>query len=144
MQRRSIQRAFVLFAATALCACGSGTESEGGASDTGGDGAAETTERPFSDAVALYNGGTQPTCQTCHGANGQGAMMGPSIDALGEMWEVESLTAFLVDPPAAMAESERLTELAGRYPMPMPKPSGFTDSDARVLARWLLEGMPKE
>lgn len=140
MQRRLLTgAASALLFVTAITAAACGGGGDEGATDAG----SEPSERPLSDAVALYSGGTQPTCQTCHGTNGAGAMMGPSIDALADHWDTDTLTAFLLDPPAHMAESQRLNELASRYPMPMPKPSGFTESDARVLARWLLAGMPR-
>lgn len=137
--------ALVLLAAAAIASCGGGDEPTSNGAEGGGaaDGATTEDERPLSDAVDLYVGGTSPTCQVCHGEKGEGAMMGPALDGLAEDWDVDALAAFLLDPPAALAESERLTELAGRYSMPMPEPSGFTESDARVMARWLLEGLPR-
>jgi|GEM_PF-1868509 len=137
MRRRPLQL-LALFTAAAIASCGGGEEPT-----TDGGGPDAPAERPLSDAVDLYVGGTAPTCQFCHGEQGAGGMMGPSIDALDEHWDVDTLAAFLLDPPSGLAESERLTELAGRYSMPMPKPSGFDESDARVMARWLLEGMPR-
>lgn len=117
---------------------------DGGPTDGGGaPEAALAAERPLADAVGLYSGGTAPTCAFCHGVAGEGAMLGPALDGLTADWDIEELTAFISDPPAYMASHARLTELAARYQMPMPKPGDFDESDSRVLARWLLEGMPR-
>ena len=126
-----------LAAAAALASCGGGDEP----TTDGGESAAD--ERPLSDAIDLYSGGTAPTCLFCHGENGEGGMMGPALDGLGADWDVDGLTQFVLEPEQGVAASERLTDVASRYSMHMPKPSGFTESDARVMARWLLEGMPR-
>jgi cytochrome c553 len=130
-------------ALSVIVASCSGSDDAAPATDGGAAQAPAVEERPLSDAVALYSGGTQPSCAFCHGAKGEGAMLGPALDGLGEDWTVDELAAFISDPPAYAADHARLTELAGRYQKPMPKPSGFDASDSRVMARWLLEGMPR-
>lgn len=140
--RRSNATLVTLLAAAVIASCGGGED--GGAGDgDGAEGASDAGERPLSDAIELFAGGTSPTCLFCHGESGAGGMMGPALDGLAADWDVDALTQFILEPEKGVAASDRLTDLASRYSMHMPKPAGFTESDARVMARWLLEGMPR-
>jgi cytochrome c551/c552 len=130
----------VLSSSLLLVACGG---------DGGADGpAADATSEP---AVAI-EGGLAPeavdaakavyrkaACFGCHGHEAKGAMAGPTLSGLAAHWTADDLSEFIADPAAGAADDERLTELAGRFAMPMARPMvPLTPAERLQLAEWLL------
>jgi cytochrome c553 len=133
---RPFHLAAVLVAAL-VAAC----SNEAPPANAGGSGGAADT-RPLTEAAALYAHQTL-MCSICHGADGTGGPMGPSLDGLEADWKEADLAAFLQDPVEWLGKSARLSELHSRYPQGMPKPKDLSDADASLIARWLLAGRPK-
>lgn len=101
-----------------------------------------TDTRPVTAGAAVYTTGSY-MCVVCHGRNGEGGPMGPSLDGLEADWNEQDLASFLIDPLAWLPKSARLNEIHSRYPQGMPKPNGLSQADAALLARWLLAGRPQ-
>lgn len=82
---------------------------------------------------------TQAKCNGCHGAEGGGGMLGPSLQGIAEHWTVDDLSAFIANPAPFVAERPRLKEmLEVDYKMPMTANSTLTEDERRALAEWVL------
>ncbi len=76
-------------------------------------------------------------CVACHGANGEGAFMGPPLRGLAQNWKREELARFFADPLGRTKSDERLAALAKRFPAPMA-PIVASESERLALADWVL------
>lgn len=76
-------------------------------------------------------------CTACHGPEGQGSFMGPSLGEVAAHWTREELVQFIADPTPFVARDARLKKLAGAYRTPM-KPSPIGQADRELLADFLL------
>ncbi len=64
----------------------------------------------------------QAACATCHGPDGAGGPMGPSLRGLDKHWKQADLVDYLTQPAPWIEKSPRLAEQQKRFPMRMPIP----------------------
>jgi len=93
------------------------------------------------DGAALWRANE---CATCHGEKREGTENAPPLRELKRHWDVERLARYLADPPALIAQDERLTRLAERYELDMPDFSLLPQAERRALADWLLRDDPAD
>jgi mono/diheme cytochrome c family protein len=103
---------------------------------------AAADDRPLTAAAPIY-ASMQNACAVCHGPDGAGGPMGPSLDGIEADWNEADLVSFIRDPVPWLGKSARLNEVHSRYPVGMTPPKDMSDKDAALLARWLLAGRPK-
>lgn len=81
----------------------------------------------------------QAKCNGCHGAEGGGGMLGPTLKGLSEYWTVDDLTEFIANPAPFVADRPRLREMLEiDYKLPMTANATLTESERRALAEWVL------
>lgn len=68
------------------------------------------------DGQALY---FSKGCVACHGSNGEGSFMGPSLAGATTHWTRDELVRFLADPPAYTAQNQRLKRISLDFRAPM-------------------------
>lgn len=130
----------VLSSSLLLVACGGDGGVDGPVADATQEAAVAPQDAPSPEAVdaakAIYR---KAACFGCHGHEAKGAMAGPTLSGLADHWTAEDLSEFIADPAAWAADDERLTELAGKFAMPMARPMvPLTPSERLQLAEWLL------
>jgi len=82
---------------------------------------------------------TQAKCNGCHGAEGGGGMLGPTLQGIAEHWTVDDLAEFIANPAPFVADRPRLKEmLEVDYKMQMTANATLTESERRALAEWVL------
>ena len=130
----------LLSSAVLLVACGGDGSVEGPVTDAMQEPAVAPEGALSPEAVdaakAIYR---KAACFGCHGHEAKGAMAGPTLSGLEAHWTAEDLSEFIADPAAWAADDERLTELAGKFAMPMARPMvPLTPAERLQLAEWLL------
>jgi mono/diheme cytochrome c family protein len=81
----------------------------------------------------------QAKCNACHGAEGGGGMLGPTLQGIAEHWTADELTEFIANPAPFVAERPRLREMLEiDYKMPMTANATLTEDERRALAEWVL------
>jgi cytochrome c553 len=81
-------------------------------------------------------------CGVCHGDDGRGSEIAPTLANVDENWTVEELAAYLLDPEAESAGNHRLAQLAAEYQLEMPGILLATPEQGRDLALFILHGLP--
>lgn len=82
---------------------------------------------------------TQAKCNGCHGAEGGGGMLGPTLQGIAEHWTAQELAEFIGDPAPFVSERPRLREMLELdYKMPMTANASLTADERRALAEWVL------
>jgi mono/diheme cytochrome c family protein len=109
--------------------------------DSGGEAASPAATVTFDTSSPGYAVYRERGCQTCHGADGLGSRMGPSLASARLHYDRASLTTYLQDPDAAIAGDERLLELQARFPrVQMPAvPADLSEADLQALLGFVLE-----
>jgi mono/diheme cytochrome c family protein len=87
------------------------------------------------DGAALFR---QQNCVVCHGNDGGGTKLGPSLRDKKAFWTRETLAAYIADPPAHAARDERLKQQAARYTIPMTTYPGLSAAQRQALAEHVL------
>ncbi len=90
------------------------------------------------DGAALFK---QQNCVTCHGPDGDGTNLGPTLRGKKVFWTREKLAGYLSDPQSVIRGDERLETQAGKYMLPMVKFVGLTQEQRLALADFVL-GLP--
>jgi len=80
-------------------------------------------------------------CARCHGNDGEGASLGPPLEALSTKFDQQSMTAFLDNPIAYAEKDERLQKWRDEYYTPMPKLQ-MTAEQRVALIDYLFEKHP--
>lgn len=80
----------------------------------------------------------EQNCVQCHGRNGEGTSLGPSITDKKQYWDRERLAAFLADPQAYSARDERLAAQGRQYLMPMVKFLTLSGEERLRIADYVL------
>jgi cytochrome c len=80
-------------------------------------------------------------CSACHGDDGRGTVIGPSLEGARQHWTPEHLTRFLLDPVPELASNSRLAELTSQYTVDMPGVSKATEEETRDLAAFVIHGL---
>lgn len=79
-------------------------------------------------------------CQTCHGADGLGSRMGPSLATVRDDYDRARLTAYLHDPASVLDEDPRLQRLQAKYPrVSMPSYPDLQGEELEALLGFVLE-----
>lgn len=68
------------------------------------------------DGAALFR---QQNCIQCHGEDGSGTNLGPTLHGKKQYWTREKIAAYLANPPATIHGDARLEEQAKKYMLPM-------------------------
>jgi mono/diheme cytochrome c family protein len=77
-------------------------------------------------------------CTLCHGKEGAGTGLGPTLAGAGARWERADLVEYLKNPPAYTAKDARLTELKKSYSMPMPPYASTAPEQLEALADFVM------
>lgn len=80
----------------------------------------------------------EQNCVQCHGRNGEGTQLGPSLTDKRAHWNREQLAAFLADPQAYAARDPRLSEQSQKYLMPMVKFLTLSKEERLAIADYVL------
>ncbi len=80
-------------------------------------------------------------CSACHGDNGAGTPIGPSLADIANHWQAESLAGFLEDPQARLEDNPRLRELTSIYDVDMPGVRQAGEQEVKDLVVFLLHGI---
>lgn len=72
---------------------------------------------PLASGPALFE---REACTRCHGKNGEGAGLGPTLHGKKAHWTRESLVAYLKDPVGYAKKDPRLAEQGHKFLQPMP------------------------
>lgn len=80
-------------------------------------------------------------CSACHGDDGHGTVIGPSLEGARRHWTPEHLTRFLLDPAPELVSDPRLAELTAQYTVDMPGVSQATEEETRDLAAFVIHGL---
>jgi len=80
-------------------------------------------------------------CSACHGDTGEGTLIGPSLAAVADHWEAETLAVFLQDPESQLVENSRLRELTSKYDVDMPGVQQADHEQVQDLVVFLLYGI---
>lgn len=76
-------------------------------------------------------------CVACHGADGEGTHVGPSLDGVGRHWTGPELRRFLADP-AGYPAGRRLDRVRAAYRSRMPAYRLRDPARAEALTSFLL------
>ncbi len=87
------------------------------------------------DGAALFK---QQNCVQCHGPDGSGTNLGPTLHGKKVFWTREKLASYLSDPQAVIRGDARLEAQAGQYMLPMVKFVGLTQAQRLALADHVL------
>jgi mono/diheme cytochrome c family protein len=68
------------------------------------------------DGAALFR---EQNCIQCHGVDGSGTSLGPTLRGKQPFWTREKIAAYIANPPALIAHDERLKTQSGKYMLPM-------------------------
>jgi mono/diheme cytochrome c family protein len=112
-------RAAAAALALALASCGDGASAKSGA----GNGA---------DLFASQG------CTTCHGQDGAGTELGPTLQGKKSFWTREKISEYLRNPVAYAEKDARLSEQARRYTFPMQPFDKLTTDEMSALAEHVL------
>lgn len=77
----------------------------------------DDTPPPFASGPVLFE---REACTRCHGKNGEGAGLGPTLHGKKEHWTRESLVAYLKDPVGYAKKDPRLAVQGQKFLQPMP------------------------
>lgn len=77
-------------------------------------------------------------CVTCHGANGGGTVLAPSLQGKAQHWTKESLVAYLRDPVGYAKQDERLKQQMKGYSQAMPTYKMLAPAELDALAAHVL------
>ncbi len=77
-------------------------------------------------------------CSSCHGATGTGGSLGPPLKGIGQYWDRESMTNFLVDPKETLASDPRLSKLDDAFKTDMRPFSELTRDQLERIADFVL------
>lgn len=107
-------------------------------------GASEGSDSSTVNSTGKSNGGppaayAQAKCNGCHGAEGGGGMLGPTLQGIADYWTAEELAEFIGNPAPFVDERPRLREMLEiDYKMPMTPNATLTEAERRALAEWVL------
>lgn len=133
MTRLSFVATAALLLPTALLSCGGGADPAG--DPASGEAGTETADGSIAQPEAYKKG----KCHGCHGAEGQGGMLGPTLMGIQEYWKEDELAAFIADPTQFVSKRPRLKEmLKTDYKMPMTTNSSLSEQERQALAQWVL------
>ena len=109
-------------------------------SRTAASGEPASAEVRFDNNARGYRVYRERGCQTCHGTDGLGNRMGPSLADVRLHYDPTRLGLYLREPSSLLAEDERLQQLQSRYPqVVMPSYPDLDDAELEALAGFLLE-----
>jgi mono/diheme cytochrome c family protein len=77
-------------------------------------------------------------CAMCHGLEGKGMSLAPTLEGKARHWSRADLLAYLVDPQGFAAKVPRLAEQGKRYSLPMPSYKQLPREDLEALAEHAL------
>lgn len=87
------------------------------------------------DGAALFVG---QNCSVCHGPDGAGTKLGPTLRGKQPFWTREKLATYLRDPQALIRADERLKTQAEQYSLPMVSFVTLTLEERLALADHVL------
>ncbi len=79
-------------------------------------------------------------CAACHGDDGRGTVIGPSLEQVKNQWNADELVRFLQDPGPYLASNARLAELTTRFDVDMPGVQNASQEQTSDLAAFLMRG----
>lgn len=81
-------------------------------------------------------------CITCHGKDGQGTPMAPTLHGKGTLWTRETLVEYLKNPTEYIRKDARLKEQKKQYSQTMPVYGMLPPAELEVLADHVLSLTP--
>jgi len=87
------------------------------------------------DGAALFR---EQNCIQCHGVDGSGTSLGPTLRGKQPFWTREKIAAYLADPQSVIKGDARLEAQAAKYMLPMIKFAGLTLEQRLALADHVL------
>jgi mono/diheme cytochrome c family protein len=80
----------------------------------------------------------QVNCAMCHGADGSGSNLAPTIHGKKGFWTRETLVKYMIDPAGYASKDARLKSQAGKYSLPMTSMKMLPKHDLETLADHVL------
>lgn len=77
-------------------------------------------------------------CVTCHGAQGEGSALAPTLRGAKSRWKRDDLIEYLKDPQRYAAQDPRLASQGGNYSLAMPTYGMLAPADLEQLAEFVL------
>jgi mono/diheme cytochrome c family protein len=87
------------------------------------------------DGAALFR---EQNCIQCHGDDGSGTNLGPTLHGKKQFWTREKIAVYLADPQAVIQGDARLTAQKEKYMLPMVKFPYLTLEQRLALADHVL------
>ncbi|MBK7641974.1 MAG: cytochrome c [Planctomycetes bacterium] len=87
------------------------------------------------DGAALFR---EQNCVQCHGPDGSGSNLAPTLHGKQGLWTRETLAEYIANSPAYAAHDERLKEQATHYSLPMTSYPGLSLEQRLALADLVL------
>jgi hypothetical protein len=81
-------------------------------------------------------------CGECHGANGEGTDVAPSLRTVANHWQAEDLKSYLLDSEAESSHSRRLSQIELQYDLEMPGILLAPPEQVEDLVVYLMNGLP--
>ncbi len=80
----------------------------------------------------------QVNCVQCHGPDGSGSPLGPTLHGKKVHWTRETLVSYLLDPVGYAAKDPRLKAQGGKFMLPMASMKLLPRADLEKLADHVL------
>ena len=97
------------------------------------EGAAKTPSAPDGEQVYATQG-----CALCHGGDGGGTSLGPTLRGKASHWTREKLVAYLKAPVAYAEADPRLAEQKKRYSLAMRQFDKVPEAELGAVADYVL------
>jgi mono/diheme cytochrome c family protein len=81
-------------------------------------------------------------CGECHGENGGGTDVAPSLRSVADHWAAEDLKSYLFDSESTSSHDQRLAELSHQYELEMPGILLAPPEQVDDLVVYLMNGLP--
>ncbi len=81
------------------------------------------------------------SCGLCHGMEGAGTQLGPTLQGKKKFWTKEKLVQYLKDPAPYTGKDPRLAEQAKKYSIPMSRFDMLPADELNQIAEFVL-GLP--
>jgi cytochrome c2 len=86
------------------------------------------------DGATLFR---EQNCNQCHGADGAGTNLGPTLHGKRQFWTREKIAVYLADPQKVIRGDARLEEQARKFMLPMI-PFPLAEQQRLALADYVL------
>jgi cytochrome c553 len=81
-------------------------------------------------------------CGECHGPNGEGTDVAPSVRTVADNWKSEDLKNYLTDSKSGTSHSQRLGQIESQYELEMPGVLLAPPEQVDDLVVYLMNGLP--